>query len=827
MADLGDEQFNLSKLLTGAFQANPAWKDLADATTEVLTKNVESHRRKLARIRDTVQNRQGDIVNDVYYTGGRVEDTAGDPIPLATGTRIPSAKILRIEQNNSARLELGIDYALIEFTLANGQPAYWRMPMNAPQERSILIDNAKMLGFDFFNTALSDEDYQRLNEYVSLYWPEGGTENFIRFISFLKNISLEMAPLWSKDDGLDEFPILDARDPNDNERVPAYLGGEWYQTSHVELRYDPIRDVDPTETFEIQMAFYREIENLFYLFAPIILVLERIVATITLYWFVYVGTSAHETEIWQEKLVIDPLPTIACDVYINSYEPINSDCLINLDDSCSIYVNTQFELINSDCYVNLGDNIVECPEFANSELLANTDCPSNPGEEIPVGCTPIITPRFDPASFIISTNTYDNMGAVHLTSDTNPYAPGITTSWVGLKLYNEVSEEIDTYVFLNGADVDGDYAFLVNPDNVAGTPSFAGYFGYHMSDLAGAPDGSFDAPLYGIITHSLADFSGFTWGGDDFVENFENAGYAAGREVVKVLVSGTARHVISVLEGTDIQIHTMPKLQNSIVSTVTIHSGNVFQVAAEWHTIGDSVKIVYLDGNGQLLMTGLYHLTDETFHNHVRVDDTALAVQTYLNMSAWDGTTDTMMRGRYGAVYLGVENDGSGALFYHELQPGYYPSWDSVATTPEIVFSFAAMTETGYETESAEIPIAAAIILGPQSDTRMVLVVVRRWEYNAPDWEPLLYVCAYERADGAWVKSADDYQLTFAGDSNVKNLDAIGDYLEARIVVDKSSLTSFSNFLFTVVHERAMGSTRDFVGVPLNVDGCNNYLVVE
>jgi len=302
------EFLHYAELLPPRFKQVPAWNDLADAVTKVIERNIDNPRRKLTNVRDSAQYRAGQTLKQVNYlpsqkqNAGLAYDSEGNPVStdeLPTNTIIPSARILKIFSNNSGVAGVQaplVDYALIEFTLSDGRQVYWNMPVNAPQERSLLIQNAHMLGFDFFNTAITEDDYRRINEFIAMYWPESGTDTFISFISFIKGIRLEAVPLWSYENGTDEFPVLEPKPEN---AKPAYKGGTWYETSHVELRYNPLTDVlVPGST---EQEFYSTIESLFYYFAPINLVLQRIVAALDLYLEFFVSVAGQEMQVHYAK----------------------------------------------------------------------------------------------------------------------------------------------------------------------------------------------------------------------------------------------------------------------------------------------------------------------------------------------------------------------------------------------------------------------------------------------------------------------------------------------------------------------------------------------
>lgn len=283
------------RLLVPHLASVPAWKDFVQATSEVIERHVEDPRRKLSRVRDTVLYRKDDMLKNLQYLEGTITDTeTGGKVDLPKGTVIPSAKILVVEQNAPTSKQSGADYLLVEFTLSDKRVFHWKMPVSAPQERSLLIQNGYMLGFDFFNSSFTDEDYRRLVEFISMYWAEGGTDNFIKFISFIKNIKLECLPLWSIDTEDNEYSELEIKQDS---MLPTWKGGVWYPTSHVELRFNPLKDHAQTNVSVLDsVGLYKGVEELFYVFAPIHLVLERIVAAIDLYPEFFYASAGQELE---------------------------------------------------------------------------------------------------------------------------------------------------------------------------------------------------------------------------------------------------------------------------------------------------------------------------------------------------------------------------------------------------------------------------------------------------------------------------------------------------------------------------------------------------
>lgn len=277
MAGIESSFLDYKNILATVLRKDAVWTDLAEACNKVLVKEVDERRRRLTATKDGQRNRKGDVLSEIIYLpeDGKpaVFTDTGEISPLIKGDVIPKAIITRVINNGNYFGQTDqIDYFEVEFQTTDRRQIKWLLPTQAPQERSQLISNAYALGFDFFNTNLSTKDYERLYEYLGNFWPQNGfSDNFIRFIGFIKNLKLEGLPLWSLDDGTDRISVLEVDDPSQKH---ASQGGQWYLTSHVELRID----VDQQNlNYPINLT---ELEELFYLFAPIMLVLERIVFSV-------------------------------------------------------------------------------------------------------------------------------------------------------------------------------------------------------------------------------------------------------------------------------------------------------------------------------------------------------------------------------------------------------------------------------------------------------------------------------------------------------------------------------------------------------------------
>lgn len=286
------------KVLSRKMQSVPAWRDMAEACNEILGQEVDERRRKLEKIRDSVKYRRGDVLTKIYYTPDdtrvAISELTKIPVDIPINYRIDKAVVKNVIRNIAYYNQPnGTDYLDLSFTY-NNETCRWLKPINITQERDALLKNSYIMGFDFFNTKLNDEDLQRMYEYVQLYWEESGSsDNFINFIGFIKNIRFDLVALWTEDtidapsdDPNSEYPYLE---PYNDSMVSVKDGGSHWLTSHTEIQYD-LAQFD-----EFYIANLDDLEQLFYYFAPIILVLERITGTLTVETPVYGINSSSAT----------------------------------------------------------------------------------------------------------------------------------------------------------------------------------------------------------------------------------------------------------------------------------------------------------------------------------------------------------------------------------------------------------------------------------------------------------------------------------------------------------------------------------------------------
>jgi hypothetical protein len=279
-----------AKILSRKMQSVPSWRDMAQACNEILGQEVDARRRKLEKIRDSVKYRRGDVLSNVIYQPNTdklaISEVTKQVIDIPVGYKITKASVRNVIRNiayynhpdSTDFLDLSFEY--------NDETCRWLKPVNITQERDALLKNSYIMGFDFFNTKLNDEDLQRMYEYVQLYWEESGSSNnFINFIGFIKNIRFDLVALWTEDtvdapsdDPNSEYPYLE---PYNDSMVSVKNGGKHWLTSHTEIQYD-LAQFD-----EFYIVNLDDLEELFYYFAPIILVLERVTGTLNVETPVY------------------------------------------------------------------------------------------------------------------------------------------------------------------------------------------------------------------------------------------------------------------------------------------------------------------------------------------------------------------------------------------------------------------------------------------------------------------------------------------------------------------------------------------------------------
>ena len=86
---------------------------------------------------------------------------------------------------------------------------------------------------------LTAEHFTNLHRNVASFWYSKGLFDVIDFIAFCINERIQMVHLWTKD----YVTFIDEETYRSGERsglyAPLYLGGDWYPTTHVRLRFTP------------------------------------------------------------------------------------------------------------------------------------------------------------------------------------------------------------------------------------------------------------------------------------------------------------------------------------------------------------------------------------------------------------------------------------------------------------------------------------------------------------------------------------------------------------------------------------------------------------
>jgi hypothetical protein len=266
---------NMLKQLASALGENDIWRDLATTVSKVMDELIEDPRYALARIREAEVVQRGDWVETpegigkvTYYR--RVRDNIDT-------------------ENNTYSFQ---DYLEVQI---EGK-GYATLPVQVLHDRQTLIDQSRNLGFDYFSSSLQDDDYARIVSYLSKLWRANGGEHFIDFMGFIKRTRFEIEQLWTESIGDPGSPSIGADPANEldyyanlmsrSEYLPKMwnrldfnplltvdqeLPGTYYPTSHIELGYD-ILDRPNLDKVDIT--------TLFYMLAPIHLVLERFNETI-------------------------------------------------------------------------------------------------------------------------------------------------------------------------------------------------------------------------------------------------------------------------------------------------------------------------------------------------------------------------------------------------------------------------------------------------------------------------------------------------------------------------------------------------------------------
>lgn len=288
----------------------PTWRTLMEKVTTVINDTLTEQVVELARSRETQHLHRGDFFNTPYGRGRVVHvDRKNDP----TGALLDEVHVNVANVGNVV------------------------IPFRSVHTRDVLIDGARLLGFDYFSDSLTDEDYARVYKYIGRYWDDSYGFKFVDFMGFLKSTRFEIEQLWTNDKGdfatSDDVEIrkYDFLEPNHGQYQSVYGSSlDWdlnkqtaknnlaYPTSHVQINYD-LSYTDHT----LSEKDMEDIICLFYFLAPIHLVLERInaAAEVTFEAYSDLGKSpqihnyAHTFYVWEAALDLSLKAGIGCQIH--------------------------------------------------------------------------------------------------------------------------------------------------------------------------------------------------------------------------------------------------------------------------------------------------------------------------------------------------------------------------------------------------------------------------------------------------------------------------------------------------------------------------------
>lgn len=229
------------KRVQARFKLNPVWSDLFKSVSRVMDEEVEVGRRDLLHIRDPKRFHRGDTYA-IEMEGKRIDGVV----------------------NQIRQKEDGTDEIFVQ--LPNNRGVF-RVDVDNYKPRDVLVDAARNKGFNHFSSTLTTRDYSRVVEWIEQFYPHASDDNFVRFIGFVKNLDLSMFQLWSQESTEDNYPWMEERPVGISD---VSNGGTVYPTSHVVLNYNATISSNPGD----------DLAHLFYMLAPIHLVLQRINAEI-------------------------------------------------------------------------------------------------------------------------------------------------------------------------------------------------------------------------------------------------------------------------------------------------------------------------------------------------------------------------------------------------------------------------------------------------------------------------------------------------------------------------------------------------------------------
>lgn len=306
---------DLLKLLNYNLNYNPLFENLFKTTSKILDEQIGEPLSQLARIRSSKHIKRGDFL-DVDTNDGVQRGRVADVKIIVTPDGKHQAKIT---------LGLGNGTALVAYR-------------DVLQDRKTLVNQSVFVGVDYYSDFITDLEYARIVDYAGSYWKRqnSGEMDFINFIGFIKDMRLSLIQLWTKDQG----DFATSNDPSVNfyeylipendvtDRIRMENGeviGSQYLTSHVDMTFN---------VMESPNVLFNDLINLFYYFAPIELVLHRIIASFEVEVFTHavlvpqIDSNLLSNYTWEAvgslvSEVFEPIPQI--DLTLSSYLFINSD----------------------------------------------------------------------------------------------------------------------------------------------------------------------------------------------------------------------------------------------------------------------------------------------------------------------------------------------------------------------------------------------------------------------------------------------------------------------------------------------------------------------
>jgi hypothetical protein len=258
--------FDVVSTLNERLAESDFWLHAAQVFEDTLNRQVADPLAEAARANLSQRYLRGDIVDPrTFPLLQPVDPTEGKTIDQLIAERVREATVYVVFSLPAGHADLTPTTNAILYLTIDGI-MYWT-PIDRYTSRPLLIQEARYQGLDYFSDTISTADYGRLVDTIGQYMAESGSNKaFSKYLGFLKDIRLLVDQLWTPEDDNEFFTELRSLDYSMD---TILTGGTWYPTSHVDLLYDVLRDTN-----------LNDLKSLFFLLAPINLVLHRLVPTI-------------------------------------------------------------------------------------------------------------------------------------------------------------------------------------------------------------------------------------------------------------------------------------------------------------------------------------------------------------------------------------------------------------------------------------------------------------------------------------------------------------------------------------------------------------------